>query len=215
MIVPYFHVSLKINLSERNASTLEGLMSAVTNIQTSVMKMWKTVDDLDEKVTSLSTTSAPSHQCQCDVFKQEILQAVNASNVSLKKEVSQKSGRLSSDLASLANDVKDIIDWKDTMTPVLTEILNKARISVYSQTKLGEDLDSQVSNIHLQLQSQPQVLEKSETLTKFQEVKDLIKQGTSGCANHRASAAPVPQSKRQSDPPENCHLNVKKKCQKC
>ena len=94
---------------------------------------------------------------------------------------------------------------------MLTEILNKTRLSVYAQTKLGEDLDSQklqlsaqsrdvksvktkVTNMQRQIQGQSEVLAKSETLTKFQEVKDLIKQGTSGGASIGSSAAPVPLS---------------------
>ena len=161
-------------------------MSAVQSIQTSMMKMWKTVDDLDLKVqSSISTSSSPSQQCHC--------------------------GRISSDLTSLAQEVKDINDWKQSMTPVLTEILNKTRISVYSQTKLSEDLDSQkhqmgaqsrdikvvktkVSNMQRQVQVPSEVLKKSEILTKFQEVQDLIKQGTSGGGNLGTSAAPIPQS---------------------
>ena len=105
-------------ISERNAITLEGLVSTVQNIQTSMMKMMRVVDDLDEKVqSSLSRhqstdASSPSQQCQCNV-------------------------------TSLANDVKAISDWKDDITPVITEILNKSKMSVFSQTKICETLDIQ------------------------------------------------------------------------
>ena len=152
------------------------MMSAIQTIQTTVTKMWKAVDLLDEKVQSSSSTTSTTQsstiqcQCQCADVRSEMLQAINSSNVSITNEVTQKSLGLRSELKSLTRQVTDISDWKESMTPVLTEILNKARISVYSNTKIGENL------------------------TQVQEVKDLIRQRTSGGPNVGASASPALQS---------------------
>ena len=204
---------MNFDISERNADLLESLFLAVQDIQKCVVKIKKSVDGQQEMLEDLhgqmnksrpdDGTSRDSDVLQ-QMFKSltdlieskstDSMKEMKATSSSIKNEVNKTTGNLKTDLALLANDVHDLKSWKEAMTPVLSEILSKARIAVYSNTQMAEDLVRQqtqakvhtrrveevkdtVRNIEVTVNSQPtlsDVLSRDEARSEFDEIKDLI-----------------------------------------
>ena len=181
----------------------------MNNIQKSVVKIKKSVDGQQEMLEAIhgqlaeGRTSHDSHVMKemmksfmdfVESKSKDSMKEMKASSISIKKEVTQTSGNLRSDLASIANEVHEVKSWKDAMTPVLKEILNKTKIAVYSNTHIAEDLAMQknhekvhtrrvqdikdsVRNIELTVNSQltlSDVLSRDEAMDEFDEIKNII-----------------------------------------
>ena len=84
-------------------------------------------------------------------IKTEIMQEVRKDHQSLKQEMRNEihqaetnvTRTLTPDLTSLCNEVNQIKSWQNQMSPVLSEILTKTKIAMYSNTQINESLHDQ------------------------------------------------------------------------